>query len=49
LPINANDLVKCYKNNKLADVICISTKLERNGIAVIQILGGIIKKKKEHT
>lgn len=43
MPINVNDLVKYYKNNKLTDMICILTKAEINAIAFIQILGVIIK------
>jgi len=41
--MNTNDLVKWYKNNKLADIILIPTKLERNGIAVIQMVPHILK------
>jgi len=33
--MNTSDLVKCYKNNKLADRIYIPAKLGINAIAVI--------------
>ncbi len=41
--MNTSDLVKCYKNNKLADMICIPTKSEINAIVIIKMLWRIIK------
>jgi hypothetical protein len=48
MPMNTNDSVKYYKNNKLADMICILTKSEINAITFIQMLGAIIKNSTAH-